>query len=184
MLLMVLMLGVALLPIGDGWWLDVSGTSAICYFGRLVAQAPEDRFMFDGVRTSTMIISLMILFLGYLTRLIRLSKKATAFTKLWMRTKPGDSLKNTLNHSVEHAARPQANAHWRIKHMILETVLVLLRAVFDIYESTLWEVRTLSTEDVPELLVHRLHSFLSNSYFGSSLPLLGEQVVCFILGVS
>ncbi len=158
MLLMVTLLGIALLPTGDGWWIgidsaytEVAGLPALCYFKRLVARTPEERFEIDIVQTSSMIISLMVLFSGYLTRLIKLSKQATAFTKRWIRTKPGGVLKDALNDSIERAGRPHANKYWRLKHLTLETLYILLRASFDIYESTLWEVCILS-RDLPDLV--------------------------------
>ena len=167
MLLMVTMLMIALLPSGDIEWLGgatsselvllpsgealqlvgiplEAGLPALCYFRRLVARSPEEQFEFDPYQTLSMLISVMVLFSGYLTRLIKLSNKATAFTKFWIRTKPGRLLKNTLNDSIQRARRPNANKYWRLKHLILETAYVLLRACFDIYESTLWEVRIFS----------------------------------------
>ena len=144
MLLMVAMLGIALLPTGDAGWFLNAGAPALCRFRRLVAQSPEDRFEFEAHWTVPMLISVMVLFSGYLTRLIKLSNKATAFTKFWMRTKPGSLLKNTLYDSIQRAGRPNASKYWRLKHLILETAYVLLRACFDIYESTLWEVRIFS----------------------------------------
>ncbi len=167
MLLMVTLLGIALLPTGDGWWIgggsaydEVAGLPALCYFKRLVARTPEDRFEIDYVQTPSMIISIMVLFSGYLTRLLKLSKQATAFTKRWIRTKPGGILKDALNDSIERAGRPHANNYWRLKHLTLETLYILLRASFDIYESTIWEVRTLSgdlSQSPPVLLKFLSH---------------------------
>ena len=185
MLLMVTLLGIALLPTGDSWWLgglsadgydEVAELPALCYFKRLVAQTPEQRFEIDPVQTSSMIISLMVLFSGYLTRLIKLSKQATDFTKRWIRTKPGGVLKDASNNSIERAGRPHASRYWRLKHLILETLYILLRASFDMYESTLWEVRTLSapiSSGVANIFI------ASCRYFGWSLPSLGGQVTCF-----
>ena len=152
MLFMVTMLGIALLPTGDALWFgDFSdgfsdgspGIPALCFFKRLIAQSSEHRFEYDRESTPSMLISMMVLFSGYLTRLIRLSKQATAFTKLWIRTKPGRVLKGSINDSIQRAGRAKASMYWRLKHLVLETVYVLLRAAFDIYESTIWEVRTL-----------------------------------------
>ena len=149
MLVMVMLLVVALLPSGDVDWFtpwDISDSAAqistLCFFRRLVARSPEERFGFDAYVTGSMLISLMVLFSGYLTRLIKLSKHATSFTKLWMRTKPGRILKNALKKSIQRAERPNASIYWRFKHLVLETAYVLLRVLFDIYESTLWEVRS------------------------------------------
>lgn len=164
MLLMVIMLGIALLPSGDGWWFGrdsnsdpaVAGVAAFCFFKRLVAQTQGERFAFDSLQTPSMLISVMVLFSGYLTRLIKLSKKATGFTKLWTRTKPGRILKDALNDSIQRAGRAHASGYWRWKHLVLETVYVLLRASFDIYESTLWEVCTLSRRNYNNFLRRRL----------------------------
>ena len=144
MLTMFTMLGIALLPTGDAWWLAGSNIPALCYLKRLVARSPEKRFEFSGYQSTTMLISLMVLFSGYLTRLIKLSKQATAFTRLWIRTKPGEMLKDAMNDSNQQAGRAQASLYWRSKHLVLETACVLLRAFFDTYDSTLWEVRDLS----------------------------------------
>ena len=147
MLVMVTMLGVALLPTGDALWLGDfgydPGVPALCFFKRLIARSPEDRFSVDILKTPSMLISLAVLVSGYSTRLIRLSEHATAFTKRWIRTKPGKFPKDSISNSIQCAGRAQASIYWRLKHLVLETVYVLLRAAFDIYESTLWEVRTL-----------------------------------------
>ena len=148
MLVMVTMLGFALLPSGDYWWFttedDYYNTAplpALCFFRRLVARSPEERFALAELSTGSMLTSVLVLFSGYLTRLVKLSRKATAFTKLWIRTKPGRMLRKSLRSSIQRADKPNATIYWRLKHIVLETAYVLLRACFDIYESTLWEVR-------------------------------------------
>lgn len=143
MLVMVTLLGIALLPSGDVWWADgLTGIPALCYFKRLVAPSPGKRFEPGILPTGSMLISVMVFFSGYLTRLIKLSKHATSFTKLWIRTKPGRMLKNALKNSIQRAEKPNASIYWRLKYLVLETAYVLLRVCFDIYESTLWEVRS------------------------------------------
>lgn len=136
MLFMVTMLGIALLPTGDSWWIGpeetVAGLPALCYFKRLVAQKPQEGFEFDLFQASSMIVSVMVLFSGYLTRLVKLSKQATACTKRWIRTKPGGVLKDALKDAINRAGRSHANGYWRLKHLILETVYIILRASFDI----------------------------------------------------
>ena len=140
MLVMVTLLGIALLPSGDIWW--DAALPALCYFRRLVARSPEKRFQPGVISTGSMLISVTVLFSGYLTRLVKLSKHATSFTKLWMRTKPGRILKNAFKNSMQRAEKPDASIYWRLKHLVLETAYMLLRVWFDIYESTLWEVRS------------------------------------------
>ena len=152
MLVMVTMLGFALLPSGDYWWFtselgyDITAQlPALCFFRRLVARSPEERFELDAYTTGSMLISVLVLFSGYLTRLVKLSRKATAFTKVWIRTKPGRRLKSALRTSIQRAAKSNTIMfmYWRLQHFVLETAYILLRACFDIYESTLWEVRIL-----------------------------------------
>ena len=150
MLVMVTMLGFALLPSGDYWWFasdindgDSARLPALCFFRRLVARSSEEHFEFNSYTTPSMLISILVLFSGYLTRVIKLSRKASHFTKLWTRTKPGRMLKKSLKSSIQRAGKPKTTMFWRIKHLVLETAYVLLRACFDIYESTLWEVRIL-----------------------------------------
>ena len=152
MLVMVTMLGVALLPSGDGLWFrsdnDYDNTaqlSALCFFRRLVARPPEERFELETYTTASMLISVLVLFSGYLTRLFKLSRKATAFTKVWIRTKPGRILKSALRSSIQRAGKSNTTMfmYWRLQHFVLETAYILLRACFDLFESTLWEVRIL-----------------------------------------
>ena len=140
MLVMITMLVIALLPTGDGGWAVFPAPSAWCYFRRLIARPPEERFQFDLYYSTQMLISLVVLLSGYLTRMIKLSRQATAFTKLWIRTKPGRMLKDSVKNSMQRAGEPSSFFYWRLKHLILKTTYVLLRAYFDIYESTLWEV--------------------------------------------
>ena len=152
MLVMVTMLGFALLPSGDYWWFtsdeahDNTGQlPALCFFRKLVARSPDERFELEAYTTASMLISVLVLFSGYLTRLVKLSRKATAFTKVWIRTKPGRMLKSALRTSIQRAGKSNRKMfmYWRLQHFVLETVYILFRACFDIYESTLWEVRIL-----------------------------------------
>ena len=142
MLVMVTMLGIGLLPTGDQLWVDQPWKPALCVFRKFVARSREEHFKTEADVTGSMLISLIVLFSGYLTRLIKLSKQATAFTKRWIRTNPGRPLKNALMNSIQRAGEPNAMSYWRLKHLILEIAYVLLRVCYDIYESTLWEVRS------------------------------------------
>ena len=151
MLVMVTMLGFALLPSGDHMWFKHEGVTyntaqlpALCFFRRLVARSPEERFELDSNTTSSMLISVLVLFSSYLTRLVKLSRNATAFTKIWIRTKPERILKSASKTSMQRAGKSNTllSVYWRLQQFVLETAYVLLRACFDIYESTLWEVRS------------------------------------------
>lgn len=144
MLVMLIMLVIALLPTGDFSWFGsydaFGGLPALCCFRKLIARSPEARFEFRVFKTIPMLISITVLLSGYLTRVIKLSRQATAFIKFRIRTKPGKMLKDALKNSIKRARKPNAFWYWRMKHLVLETTYVLLRAYFDIYESTIWEV--------------------------------------------
>lgn len=79
-----------------------------------------------------MIISLFVLFSGYLMRLLKLSESATVFSRLWIRTKP--------NHKIRSLRKSILNRHWIWAYMPLETLQILTWALLDVYESTLWEI--------------------------------------------
>lgn len=187
MLVMLTMLVIALLPSGDAAPLyedDLAGLPALCYFKRLIARSPEVRFEFDVYTTIPMLISITVLLSGYLTRIIKLSRQASAFIKLWIRTKPGKMLKDSLKDSTKRARKPNAFWYWRMKHLVLETTYVLLRAYYDIYESTLWEVGSFQCGVDFILLWHCLYFLQPNRYFGWPSPSLGGQPTCSSLGNS
>ena len=144
MVVMVTMLVCALLPSGDDeWYLGLP--PALCYFRRLAARSPYHHFKIGTYEITpmvSMVTSVLVLFSSYLTILVKLSVKATTFTKVWIRTKPGRTLKSHLRTSMQRAGRSKSIMfiYWRLQHFVLETAYVLLRACFDIYESTLWEV--------------------------------------------
>lgn len=122
----------------------------------------------------------MVLFSSYVTRLIKLSKKATAFAKLWIRVKPGRMLRKALNDPIQHPEGTKANMCWRLKQLVLGTICVLLRASFDTYESTLWEVRSLLT-NLNSVFCDLAYTFIRSSrFFGWDLPLLEERIGCFM----
>ena len=147
MLLMVTMLGIALLPTGDALWFRLNyggdpsmSLPALCYFRRLVAHIPGPKFDFRTLQAWSMFISVAVLFLSYLTRLVKLSVRATAFTRLWIRSKPSKILRSALDDSSRRVNGAHMVIYWRLKQLVLETVYIFFRAGFDIYESTLWEV--------------------------------------------
>lgn len=96
MLLTALMLVVALLPTGSWWWHIAPGVPAICYYKEM---APQGGFAGSlnynsGNQMLSMLVSIFGLLIGISTRLIKLSSRATASTRSWLRTKPGNYLKN------------------------------------------------------------------------------------------
>ena len=138
-----LLLAVALLPTGDRYWMAddhghfIGGVPAICHFQRLKHASNFTVFKNSGF---TMLVSLLILFFGYISRILKLSARASSFMNLWTRTKPGDILRRYLNKTHRRLSRSGAFIWWRGQYVMLETCLVLGRATLDAYESMLWEV--------------------------------------------
>ena len=141
MFLMVTMLILALLPTGDfvfhGEYLEAP---ILCYFQRLFAGTPENRFQADCFKIGSMLTSVLVLCTGFLTRSIRLSKRASAVTRYWMRTRPGNFLKAAFRSVASDTGSTSGKLYRRTKCLVLETVYVMALAWFDICESVLWEV--------------------------------------------
>jgi len=151
MLVTVTMLGVALVPTGDGYWIssDIAGgdlnltVPALCFFHGLVSRDPSTQYTKDPVTTNTMILSLFVLVSGYLTRFVKLSEKATAFSKRWIRTIPSRKSRILRDDALNRVAKPSPKilkSHWVSAYVLLETLRILLRALLDISESMLWEM--------------------------------------------
>ena len=135
MLIIVIMLGVALLPNGDPRDQELP---ALCGFRDLYY--PET-FLSSANKTVYMVLSIVLLFFGYMTRLIKLSPRSTAFTKRWLRQKPGSVLRRGLDKNLYHSELPTSSRYWIHQLWVFESLYISLRAVFDIFESMIWEVR-------------------------------------------
>ena len=151
MLVTVIMLAIAILPTGDSRWLGVTATvPALCFFRRLVSHDSLRNFDTGSITTYSMIISLFVIASGYLVRLVKLSEKATEWSKQWTRTKPGRLLKRMRDHTLKHVKESNAffpKLWWIPGYVVVETLYILLRASLDVYDSMLWEVRTVSYID-------------------------------------
>ena len=155
MLITVIMLGVAILPTGDGLWFTSAFTSdfsdpvlspsvpAVCFFKRIASSEPHKRFDSKSLATYSMIISLFVLVSGYVVRLVKLSTRATDFSTNWIMTKPSRILHSMRSHVLQCIKRSVPNLsklHWILGYLVIETSYVLLAASLDIYTSMLWEV--------------------------------------------
>ena len=67
---------------GGDFQVNKIGVPAICYFKKLDPSNSQRHFVTSRNQSPSMVISLLILFFGYLTRLVKLSSRATAFTWL------------------------------------------------------------------------------------------------------
>ena len=143
MVIMAMMLGAALIPTGDSYWMMdddehfLGDVPALCHYKRLKHQG---NFSIRETSGFTMTFSLIILFFGYLTRILKLFAVTSNNLRLWMRIKPGDFLKRRLDVWYRRLSNPKASKWWHVPYFILELCLVLGRASLDAWESMLWEV--------------------------------------------
>ena len=140
MLAIVVMLGIALLSMGNVSSANMA-VPAQCLFEKLVDEDGPYAYS-DPLAPPSMIISIIILFISYVTRLIKLSKMSSVFARRWLRSKPGHLLKGWLDGLNRRSRLSRAGFLYTIGHQLLLTVFVLLRALLDVYESMLWEVCT------------------------------------------
>ena len=171
MMIMFGMLITGLLPTGSYLYRGQS-QQAICVFQGLASPGTGYSFLDGPVQLVQMIISIIVLVLSYFTRLIKLFNPASDLSTRWIRTKPGNAIKSRLARANRRKAAAEFKLFWRLISMILETIYVMLRACFDIYESILWEVST-----CPESTHARVNTVLRSSidrFFGSDSHWLGE----------
>ncbi|KAL8951507.1 MAG: hypothetical protein Q9222_002521, partial [Ikaeria aurantiellina] len=151
MLITVMMLGVALLPTGDRQWfissyynsMDYAGIPALCYFRRLDSQDYKNQLKYGDLAAISMLISILVLAFGYLTRIIKLSDRANKASKRWLRDRPSQILRSIRDGALRCAERQVPNAHkmhWMIGYIVTEASYVWLKALSDVYGSMLWEI--------------------------------------------
>ena len=89
------------------------------------------------------LLSLGFLVLSYLTRILRIFAIASEHTRDWLRIIPGDKFR-AVYLFVERTAETKSSQTSRLVWLILKSMLkityVLLKAVYEIHESMLWEV--------------------------------------------
>ena len=142
MIVTVSLLGIALLPTGNQWWLssdtDTSGVPASCFFQ--VHNFRNQVFGLSATQAPSMIISILVLFFGYVTRVVKLWPSMSKFTRLWLKIKPGDTTKRWLRVSHACSKQPNANVCWTLLRMVLEIVYISDLAYSAVLGSMLWEV--------------------------------------------
>ncbi len=180
MFITVVMLGAALLPTGDNQWFSgpfdpAASIPAICYFRRLTSTTYTERFELGRVSTLSMVISLFVLASGYLTRIIKLSERATIFSQTWLTEKPSGSLRNTQDSSLQRIEKHVPGLQkicWIAIYISLESLYVWCKALSDVYQSMIWEVCI--SHSGTRLL--SLNLTLSR-FYGLHLPLLGGREI-------
>ncbi len=144
MIVTVSLLGIALLPTGNQFWVYQEGTGtlgfpALCFFqGR---NFNKQIFSPSPITPApSMIISILVLFFGYVTRMVKLWPEASNFTRSCLRTKPGNVIKGVLHASNRRSRQPKANIYWKLQRMLFEVIYVVILAQLVLWDSMLWEV--------------------------------------------
>ena len=168
MLIVALLLAVALLPTGRIDWLSIDsgtfagGVPASCAFRDL---GPDK---YEPHSTSTMAMSLFVLFTSYTSRIVKLFPHADAFAQTWLRTKPGGIMKRALDRLRKRGDSEGAARVWRLAHLLLLSLYLVFRATFEIFGSMLWEVcfiySTLVIRSSSQCIDHLAHSCASLGY--------------------
>lgn len=162
MVLTVLMLAAALLPAGDRYWMVddaghfIGGVPEICHYRRM---SHPNNFTILRTPGFIMFASMCLLFFGYSSRILKISTSATAFWRREMRTKPGNFLRDRRDKARSHLTATPPPLWSRLRYLFLEVVVVLGVAVFDTFESMLWEILWLFLA----LIWGSLHLFLARS---------------------
>ena len=164
MLCVLLPLSVALLPTGAEYWSDSyyssdpgPGVPALCAFREL---APS-KYAAGDLATPTMAVSLSILFTSYTSRVAKLFPETDAFAQRWLRTKPGDVLKGLLSRLHSRTNSEGVTKLWSLAHLMLLSLFLIFRAMFDLFGSMLWEVRHIQC----------IFSNIPSSWYSDSLAL-------------
>ena len=138
---------VAIIPTGDYRWFFSQSSSyvlavpTLCYFKLLDLASPSSLwFFFKYIHNLNMATSLIYLFLSYTTKTIKLSHSRSKFIREWLRVKPGSIYKNILMRLHRHSRLHQQQPFCIVAYKFLLIVFTTLRAIFDIVESTFWEV--------------------------------------------
>ena len=117
----------ALVPTGNAMW-SIDGIPAQCFYN-------SHSYSVHSQRTSAMVFSVCFLLISYSTRAIKLFRLSSARMRYWLREKPGTLLKSRLDRLLL-----RQTACTKVEYRCLLIIIVLFRALYDIYGSIFWEV--------------------------------------------
>ena len=151
----LIMLAIALGPTG---WISqyaVYSTPAKCLFSPTAStiNALYAPISFAALRRPTnavrryntplTLLSLGFLILSYLTRVIRIFPTSSKHTRHWLKVIPGDEFRTTylfVERKTESKSSQTFKIIWSILRISMKITYVLLKAVYEIHDSMLWEV--------------------------------------------
>jgi hypothetical protein len=88
-------------------------------------------------------LSLLFLLVSYVSRVVSLFTQTSVIARFWLRTVPGNRLKKSIIRALQRSdtsERAIFRKVWAMEAIIKMTMYVLLKVVFDIGQSMLWEV--------------------------------------------
>jgi hypothetical protein len=145
---------VALVPTGNGLWLpdnswsiDIqNGTDSVQYSYSYVGMPAACFFNItlpNSRQTSSMVISILLLFISYTTRAIKLFQPSSVKARKWLRTNPGTKLRRLLD-KLHVGRQMEQKQTWiiSIPYWFILSLFLIARAIFDLAESMIWEVST------------------------------------------
>ena len=147
MLMIVIMLVVSILPTGSPTWLNFPGDYAGCYLQSLTASWNSSAGVQPRNNAFLAVATVAIITTSYLIRFIKMFRRTSTYTRANFRVKPGRQVKRGLDALLKIAESVGPKwSHWTILIFYNPFLVVFLiaRAVFDLIESMLWEVRALS----------------------------------------
>ena len=139
MLVLALMQTVALLP--TIYEFIPSSVPTVCVLKFAARNINGSVISTEGALSLVMIVTYLVS--SYVTRLIKLSRNTSAFIRKWIRLMPGNYMKCFLGLLHFRMQRSSAKVIWWSFHTTFLVIFVLLRAIFDIVESTFWEYMVL-----------------------------------------
>lgn len=160
MMITIIMLVCALLPTKDSLWLAGSlietdiegeyelgpfiGIPALCFYRRLGSHGDDSEYdsRASSYSKASMGVSVTILISGYLTRIIKLSSRATQTSRRWLVEKPNRLLEKTRRILLQRLEAPvdvYQKSLWCLGFVVVEPLYVFLKVLYGAYSSILWE---------------------------------------------
>lgn len=154
--IVIVLLAVSLGPTGfflqapSSQFKETSAIPAICLFHksdlRLVEEHLDSKDTLLVCSTPIIVLSLTYLIVSYLKRVVRISRPASEFVESCVRVKPGTGIKAayryTRNNSNE-SSDLMGKVIWSIPMALILLCYLILKAIYGLASSVIWEVRTL-----------------------------------------
>ena len=145
------------------------------YGSFLDESSPEAAEALEPFNWIFILASLLFLVVSYISRVVSLFTPTANFTQFALRTLPGYKVKKLLSYILKKSNTSEPSIFrkiWAAVALLIMTIYVLLKVIFDIGQSMLWEVsRTFALLRLFELTAHKdFLAFSSPSLRYNSTP--------------